>query len=46
MDSPTINDKIRAKAKDFVENEQQFQLGFLPTECSLPGIRIAQSGCA
>ncbi len=36
MDNLAINDKVRAKAKDFVENEKQFQLGFLPTECSNP----------
>ena len=36
MDSPTIDDAARAKAKGFVENEKQFQLGFLPTECSNP----------
>ena len=36
MDKPTIDDVARAKAKAFVENEKQFQLGFLPTECSNP----------
>ena len=36
MDRPTIDDVARAKAKAFVENEKQFQLGFLPTECSNP----------
>ena len=36
MDKPTIDDTARAKAKAFVENEKQFQLGFLPTECSNP----------
>ncbi len=36
MDRPTIDDAARAKARDFVENERQFQLGFLPTECSNP----------
>ena len=36
MNEPMIDDAARAKAKDFVENEKQFQLGFLPTECSNP----------
>ena len=36
MDSPTINESARAKARDFIANEKQFQLGFLPTECSNP----------
>ena len=36
MDRPTIDDEIRLKARDFIENEKQFQLGFLPTECSNP----------
>jgi len=36
MDRPTIGDAAKKKAKDFVENEKQFQLGFLPTECSNP----------
>ena len=36
MDKPVVDDAARAKAKDFVENAKQFQLGFLPTECSNP----------
>ena len=36
MDRPVIDDKIVARAKDFIENEKQFQLGFLPTEQSNP----------
>ena len=36
MDEPTISDSARAKARDFIENEKQFQLGFLPTEQSNP----------
>ena len=36
MDRPTIDDAAKAKARDFIENEKQFQLGFLPTECSNP----------
>jgi len=31
-----ITDSARAKARDFIENEKQFQLGFLPTEQSNP----------
>ena len=31
-----IDDEIKLKAREFVENEKQFQLGFLPTECSNP----------
>ena len=36
MDRLTIDDAARAKARHFIENERQFQLGFLPTECSNP----------
>ena len=31
-----ITDSARAKARDFVDNERQFHLGFLPTEQSNP----------
>ena len=31
-----ITDTARAKARDFIDNEKQFQLGFLPTEQSNP----------
>ena len=31
-----ITDSARAKARDFIDNEKQFQLGFLPTEQSNP----------
>ena len=31
-----ITDNARAKARDFIDNEKQFQLGFLPTEQSNP----------
>ena len=31
-----VSDSARAKARDFVENEKQFHLGFLPTEQSNP----------
>ena len=30
------SDKAKAKARDFIDNEKQFQLGFLPTEQSNP----------
>ena len=30
------SDAVKARAKDFVENETQFHLGFLPTERSNP----------
>ena len=36
MDRPTITDEVRAKARDFIDNEKQFHLGFLPTEQSNP----------
>lgn len=36
MARPAISDSALAKARDFVENEKQFQLGFLPTEQSNP----------
>lgn len=32
----TVSDAATAKARDFIENEKQFQLGFLPTEQSNP----------
>ena len=35
-DSAEISESARAKARDFVENEKQFHLGFLPTERSNP----------
>ena len=31
-----ITESARAKARDFIDNEKQFQLGFLPTEQSNP----------
>ena len=31
-----VSDTARAKARDFIENEKQFHLGFLPTEQSNP----------
>ena len=31
-----ITDTARARARDFIDNEKQFQLGFLPTEQSNP----------
>lgn len=31
-----IEESARAKARDFIDNEKQFQLGFLPTEQSNP----------
>ncbi|MBO4709348.1 MAG: hypothetical protein J5727_06165 [Kiritimatiellae bacterium] len=31
-----ISDAIRKRARDFIDNEKQFQLGFLPTEQSNP----------
>lgn len=31
-----IGESTRAKARDFIDNEKQFQLGFLPTEQSNP----------
>ena len=33
---PTITDVARQRARDFIDNEKQFQLGFLPTEQSNP----------
>ena len=36
MDRTIITDEIRAKARDFIDNEKQFHLGFLPTEQSNP----------
>ena len=33
---PTITDAVRKRARDFIDNEKQFQLGFLPTEQSNP----------
>ena len=37
MDSSmNITDTARAKARDFIDNEKQFHLGFLPTEQSNP----------
>ena len=32
----TISDSAKAKARDFIDNEKQFHLGFLPTEQSNP----------
>ena len=31
-----LGERARAKARDFIDNEKQFQLGFLPTEQSNP----------
>ena len=31
-----ISESARQKARDFIENEKQFHLGFLPTEQSNP----------
>ena len=36
MQEPIISDRAKAKARDFIDNEKQFQLGFLPTEQSNP----------
>ena len=33
---PEITDAVRKRAHDFIDNEKQFQLGFLPTEQSNP----------
>ena len=33
---PRITDAVRKRARDFIDNEKQFQLGFLPTEQSNP----------
>jgi len=33
---PEIDDRARALARDFIANEKEFHLGFLPTECSNP----------
>ena len=30
------SDAVKAKARDFIDNERQFHLGFLPTEQSNP----------
>ena len=30
------SDAVKAKARDFIDNEKQFHLGFLPTEQSNP----------
>ena len=36
MNEVTISESAKAKARDFIDNEKQFQLGFLPTEQSNP----------
>ena len=36
MDKIVISESAKAKARDFIDNEKQFQLGFLPTEQSNP----------
>lgn len=36
MHNIPVSDAARAKARDFIENETQFHLGFLPTEQSNP----------
>ena len=36
MNTGEISDSARRKAHDFIENEGQFHLGFLPTEQSNP----------
>ena len=36
MQELIISDRAKAKARDFIDNEKQFQLGFLPTEQSNP----------
>ena len=36
MKNMTISDSAKAKARDFIDNEKQFHLGFLPTEQSNP----------
>ena len=36
MDKMTITETAQARARDFIDNEKQFQLGFLPTEQSNP----------
>ena len=36
MNKMELSETARAKARDFIENEKQFQLGFLPTEQSNP----------
>ena len=36
MNIMKITDSAKAKARDFIDNEKQFQLGFLPTEQSNP----------
>ena len=33
---PAITDAVKERARRFMEDEKQFQLGFLPTECSNP----------
>ena len=36
MEKIVISESSKAKARDFIDNEKQFQLGFLPTEQSNP----------
>ncbi len=36
MSDNMVTESARAKARDFIDNEKQFQLGFLPTEQSNP----------
>ncbi|MBR3924053.1 MAG: sugar phosphate isomerase, partial [Kiritimatiellae bacterium] len=36
MEKIVIRESAKAKARDFIDNEKQFQLGFLPTEQSNP----------
>ena len=35
-ESPEITESVIRQARDFIDNEKQFQLGFLPTEQSNP----------
>ena len=36
MEEIIVSESVKAKARDFIDNEKQFQLGFLPTEQSNP----------
>ena len=44
-ESPEITESVRKRARDFIDNEKQFQLGFLPTEQSNPITATLEEDC-
>ena len=44
MNIMKITESAKAKARDFIDNEKQFQLGFLPTEQSNPITATLEEG--